>query len=191
MPEQDVFTVIESAKLHFVVSLENDTRSAILVFGGKRTELIKNKSAGLWETDILIDKTGTSTMSVFAEDFLENRTAGTVIGVVATLPRGQIPPGARVTIFTRGEEERELVLWPASAYGLENPVFGDENGRYTLLLPSGKYQLLIEKSGRQRLRVSDFEVLNPKFINFDFELAPRAGLRGRVEDILEKFLKIF
>lgn len=191
LPDQNVFTVIESAPLHFVISLEDDTQNAFLVFGGKRLELVKNKSTGLWEADILIDKTGTSTMSVLAEDFLENRTVGKVIGAVAAIPRGQTLPDAKITVFTRNIEDQSLTFWPADAYGLENPIFSDEDGKYLLLLPSGKYQLLIEKSGHQRLRVSDFEVLNPRFINFDFELKPRKGLRGRIEDILEKFLEIF
>lgn len=91
-----------------------------------------------------------------------------------------------MTVFLFNEEDQSWRKWQAEAYGLENPVFTDKSGEYNLFLPQGRYQIFIQKTGFQRLKSSGFEILNPRFINFDFELKKRRGIRGFLEDLLER-----
>ena len=67
-----------------------------------------------------------------------------------------------------------------------NIWISDRDGKYQLLLPPGTYQISIRRSGFKRLKTSSFNLLNPQFITFDFELEPRTGFRGLLEDLLEK-----
>lgn len=184
-PTSDSFEIPMTTSVHIVISLEHDTQSASLVLDAQENELSKNKSSGLWETDFLTGTQGTSTLLVTARDSLGNETAGTAIGGIRTVPRGKTVSNAKITVLLR-REDQSLVVWPAKTYRAENPLWSDENGEYTLLLPAGKYQLLVEKSGYQRSRVSDFEILTPRFLSFDLPLKPRAGLRGFLEDVLER-----
>lgn len=190
--ESMFFEIPKFTSIRFAVSLERDTKSASLALDEDKMELFRNKATGLWETDFLLDKTDKKEAEMFlsAEDALGNKTSDKKIGKISIIPSGKTISGAKITVFSRREDDYSLFLWPAEAYGVKNPVYADVNGEYSFLLPSGKYQILAEKTGYQRLRTSDFEILNPRFINFDLELKPRVGLRGKFEDLLEKFLKI-
>lgn len=184
-PTDDFFEVPETVPLHFTVSLERDTQSAAVSFGTHTFDLVKNKSTDLWEVDFSAGAQGTSTISITARDFLENKVDNEIVGEIKMTPRGRTVPGAKMTVFLR-REDQSLAVWPAGVYGMSNPVWSDKNGEYTLLLPSGKYQILVEKSGYQRLRISDFEISTTRFISFDSSLKPRSGIRGFFEDVLEK-----
>lgn len=186
VPDSDVFTVPESVALRFVISLERDTKRASVFFGGRAADLLKNGSTGLWEADVVADHRGTSTIAVSAEDAFGNITKNKTIGHIIIVPQGKTIANAKISIFSRDEESQSLSVWPASAYGAKNPIYADEKGAYALFLPVGTYQLLVEKTGYQRLRISDFKIINPRFIGFDLSLQPRSGFRGRVEDLLEK-----
>ncbi len=185
LPDNDVFTVPESTVFRFIVSLERDTQKASILFDEHTTDLLKNKSTGLWEADISSDRIGTSTITISAEDVLENTTRNKTIGNTMIASRGKTTADAKISVFSRNEETQSLSVW-TSAYGAENPIYADEKGEYALFLPAGTYQILVEKTGYQRLRISDFEILNFRFIDFDFPLEPRTGFRGFLEDVLER-----
>jgi hypothetical protein len=185
LPDNDVFMVPESTVFRFIISLERDTQKASILFDEHTTDLLKNKSTGLWEADISSNRVGTSAIIISAEDALENTTRNKTIGNTMIVSRGKTTPDAKISVFSRNEETQSLSAW-TSAYGTENPIYADEKGEYALFLPAGTYQILVERTGYQRLRISDFEILNPRFIDFDLTLKPRAGFRGFFEDVLEK-----
>ncbi len=186
--ENRIFKISAGAKTFFKISLEADTdRAELAMIGSEVRNLSKNKSTGLWETDIVFDNIGTTTMLVSARDFSGNRVVAKKIASVEVLKKGKTQPGARITIFARNPEDQRLLRWPSEAYGGENPIESDGNGEYDVLLPEGIYQILVQKPGFERLRTSDFNLISPRFIDFDFELRPRSGVRGFFEDLLEKF----
>ena len=185
-PDGGIFEIPETTQLHFIVSLEHDTQTASLTFGAQELALSKNKSSGLWETDFSIDTQSTSTISILAGDSLGNRTTPAVLGEIKMVSRGRTVAGAKITVFVR-KADQSLVVWQAAgAYHTKNPIFSDEEGEYALLLPAGEYQIVVEKPGYQRLRISDFEILTPRFVSLDLPLTPRVGLRGFLEDVLER-----
>ena len=92
---------------------------------------------------------------------------------------------ALISISVQDPETHEFVPWQAESYGLKNPVTTSADGGYRLLLPAGAYRLLLQKTGYQRLRSSDFNLVNPGFVIFDFTLSPRSGFRGAVEDFID------
>lgn len=48
-----------------------------------------------------------------------------------------------------GDKHEQIVLWNASEYAQENPLFTDENGKYAWDVPEGLWQVKYEKSGYQ------------------------------------------
>ncbi|OGF75660.1 hypothetical protein A3C77_00025 [Candidatus Giovannonibacteria bacterium RIFCSPHIGHO2_02_FULL_45_13] len=206
LPEGDEFKILVGAKLVFRTSLETDTVKAeikdlpltpsqgrsknnTLPLGegkGGVTLLTKNKSTGLWETELVFDELGKFDLLISAEDALGNKTANKKIGEAEIIRRGKTAPGASINVFVKNSEDQSFQMWQAEAYETKNPVVSNERGEYELLLPEGTYQILVKKTGFERLRTSEFELISPRFVNFDFALKPRTGLRGAIEDLLEK-----
>lgn len=187
-PEGDAFILPASLSLRMRISLERDTQNASVFFGEQKTDFLKNKSTGLWEADVEAGNIGISNILIIAEDALGNITRNKAVGNISVVSSGETIAGAKITILSKNEETQSFTMWPAWSYGLENPISADKNGKYSLLLPAGTYQFLIEKTGYQRLKISDFKVLNTEFINFNFELKPREGIRGKIEDFMERFI---
>jgi hypothetical protein len=48
-----------------------------------------------------------------------------------------------------GDREEKIVLWDASEYSQENPLYTDENGMYGWDVPAGSWQVKYEKDGYQ------------------------------------------
>ena len=77
--------------------------------------------------------------------FVENPSS-TVIDATT----GDPIEGATITILQKIDVwEHAWLIWPASAYGQDNPVITDENGQFDLPLPPGIYGLRVEADGYQ------------------------------------------
>lgn len=137
---------------------------------------------------------GGGEIAVFAKDAFDNQTDKKNIGKFVVEPVGKVSDlsdggglaGAQIKVFVFSEESKSFVRWQSEAYGIDNPVEAGEGGIYSLLLPAGRYQLLIQRAGYLRTRSTEFILPKTQFVGFDFELRRREGFRGVLEDILEK-----
>ena len=191
LAEEEFFEVLDGAKTELTISLERDTKKAILSVGTQEIELVKEMD--LWKGEISLSGIGEYELLISAEDFLGNKVEKKEIGTLKLVNKGRVVSsinepvrGAQLNISIFSKENQSWTRWQAESYGLQNPVSTDRDGKYELLLPPGMYQISIRRSGFKRLKTSSFNLLNPNFITFDFELEPRKGLRGFLENLLEK-----
>ncbi|MDP3697523.1 MAG: Ig-like domain-containing protein [Candidatus Taylorbacteria bacterium] len=235
-PEGGKFLILEGQEVDFKISLEEDTKTAILNLArsdlsrsdlgtslrsdlqegasrtdlGERTDLedlgqiglVKNNATGLWESTISLIKPGFKQarpvqvlpvkVRISAEDKNGNMINNKEIGEIEIVKKGKASsdgkpvPEAKITVQVFDEDNQSYTEWQGEAHGKENPVYTDAGGEYELLLPAGKYQLLIKKRWFTSLKVSEFNLEQPRYVNFDFELEPRKGIRGYLENIIEQ-----
>jgi len=193
-PEKDSFMVPVGTDLELTLSLERDTRKALVSLDRDSKSLL-NK-AGLWSTRLSLSDIGFFPLLVSAEDEFGNTTQSKLLGNIEVFQKGKVVEsdsntgiaGVAVHVFVFNEKEQTWVSWEAGSYGLSNPVITSEDGSYDLLLPTGTYYLSFEKKGYERLKSSDLELLSPKFILENFTLKPRTGIRGLLENLLEKII---
>jgi hypothetical protein len=190
-PQGTTFQIIEGAKIKFTISLETDTYQATLFINDQPIELEKNFN--LWEKEISLAGAKEHKLSISAQDNLGNQITKKEIGFIQSIEKGQVLSslnepvnGAKITVFVFNDQNQSWNRWQAEAFGLRNPFLSQQNGEYELLLPEGKYYLTLQKTGFTRLRSSELAIADPSFINFDFSLEQREGLRGLLEDLLEK-----
>lgn len=200
LPEGEGFRVSEGADAAFKLSLETDTKEVQLAIGGVTSELRKNPTTNLWEAILNFKSIGEFPMLVSAVDALGNTARDTAIGVVAVAPRGRIAAatkegalsdpleGVGVWVLVLNEDTQSFAPWHAEEYGAVNPVLTGAEGEYDLLLPPGKFQLLLQKRGFGRARTEPFTIHAPRFMTADFAMEPRQGVRGFIEDVLERFM---
>ncbi len=77
---------------------------------------------------------------------------------------------ARVTLYQFDEGKQKWVLFLAQKYGQENPQLTDQNGKYSFMVPPGKYYLKIAKSGFGSKQTKAFKVEN-SIVNQNIELS--------------------
>jgi len=194
LPEGETFKIPENITTAFVLSLEKDTEEAVLTIG--ESEFPLKKLTGLWRTDISPLPIGVYSLVIWAKDVFGNTRQKREIGRIAVVPKGRIIfesdgkqqplEDAAMTISVFNKENQSWVQWQAGAHRLSNPVFTNKNGEYTILLPAGTYQIVVQKIGFQRLKSSSFTIRRPHFITSDFRLEPRVGFRGFFEDLIER-----
>jgi hypothetical protein len=197
LPESGSLQVLGGSKIKLNISVESDTKETFLNVGKQKINLSKDRATGLWAGEISFQNPGKSSMSITASDSLGNTTTKENIGSFNVIPRGKISfidkngasqpiKDAEINISVWNEENQAFTRWQAENYNESNPVMSLENGEYELALPAGRYQLLIKKADFERVRTNDFTLSESGFINFDFVMIKRAGLRGFIENILEK-----
>lgn len=192
-PEDGAFVLIEGTGAHIRISLERDTEQARVAIGEHTVTL--ERIGGLWEADLSFPDQGTFPLLISAEDSFGKKITRYAIGTVRVEARGNVISsdgvgieGVKMNVLTKRVEDNTWVPWQAEAFGLQNPLVTNNAGEYTLLLPAGTYQILLEKQSFRRVRSSVFSVTQPRFVIVDFELTRREGLRGFWENMLEKFM---
>jgi hypothetical protein len=138
-------------------------------------------------------------MTVSAQDKFGNSTEDEIIGLIDVVPRGKIVldsahggtfvSDAQVAVLVFNPDDNTYSRWDGESYEVANPVYSDVSGEYTMLLPVGKYELIIQKDGYQRVRSSTFDIDRPQYVTFNFEMSPREGIRGFIENLLENIVQ--
>lgn len=84
--------------------------------------------------------------------------------------------GATATIYYKdvyedewGDRHEDVVLWNASRYAQENPLFTDADGRYRWDVPAGLWQVKIQKDGYED-RFSEWLPVPPPQLDVDLSL---------------------
>ncbi|MFA4890605.1 MAG: Ig-like domain-containing protein [Candidatus Paceibacterota bacterium] len=187
LPKNGSFEILSGSKVKLTISLEEDTAEAFLTIGDNKINLSKNKATGLWEAELSFSLLGKLPLAITAADLLGNKITGKEIGSFNAIPAGKTSVGgAKIYVSIWSEDNKSLIDWRADNYGGNNPTFSSENGEYKLALPAGKFQLLIQKTGFEKIKTNEFVLDEPSFINFDFTLIELKGVWGFIENIMEK-----
>lgn len=72
-----------------------------------------------------------------------------------------------------GDQHDETVLWDATEYGQQNPLFTDAEGRYAWDVPTGLWQVKVEKEGYETT-YSDWLPVPPPQLDVNLELRQNA-----------------
>lgn len=72
-----------------------------------------------------------------------------------------------------GDQHDEAVLWEATEYGQQNPLFTDAEGRYAWDVPAGLWQVKVEKEGFETT-YSDWLPVPPPQLDINLELRQNA-----------------
>ncbi len=205
-PENSKFVVLQGSQIAIRMSLEFDTKKMELSAGDKIIEIKKNMASGLWEGVIMTPEKGDFVLKINAEDIYSNRIEGKEIGVISVFPLGTVTErigeddgvninsaniqDAEINVLVFDEDGQRFVRWPGEAYGIKNPISSDENGEYRLFLPAGKYKISVKGDGLVNYSTDVFSLERPEFIDMRFKMKKREGVRGFLENILEKITVI-
>ncbi len=188
VPAQSGFLIPIGTSLLVTISLEQDTESASLHLGEISIPLAQDLSTGLWTARMTPQLPGSTALRLNATDIHGNSAEAIPLGTLTGIARGKTSPftGVEVRVLSWNADSQSFENWPGDSYGIENPRITDERGEYEFLLPSGRYELLVKKSGFIPVRSAEFVLTASQFIVPHVELKKREGLRGAVEELLEK-----
>lgn len=139
--------------------------------------MVKDTDTGLWSGTISVAKPGTYRIMAKAVDGAGNRTKRT-LNTVVVLENGRILASgkpvnkASVAVYYFEPVSKQFVLWDGNPYGVVNPQKTDNEGKYKLFIPQGKYYLKVSASGYKDLVTNIFTVKQSLPVNSNFELEP-------------------
>lgn len=199
-PEASGFNILEGSKISIRTSFEIDTKEVELFMGNDKVEMEQGDN-NIWKGDFVVGAVGVYDIKFSAKDNFDNFIENKLIGTINSIPKGTVRiidragnklqdsvSDAILTVLIYSEDRQDFERWPGEYYSIENPIHSDSNGNYSLFLPAGKYQINVQKSGFVKLKTTEFIIRDGKFINLDMYLKKREGIRGTIEDVLEKIM---
>lgn len=126
----------------------------------------KNPETGLWSQTFTFDEPGMFDLKVNSADGARN-SAYQVLPGLKVLPRGKITDGqspvvgAILDVYYFDPLTQNYLPWDGTAYSQISPIKTDEKGEFSLLLPSGKYYLLVRASGFKTVKTAIFSLTQP------------------------------
>jgi len=199
-PDEEGFIVVSGKNLKIRASFEAGTKNAHIIIGDIRKELTRGTD-GLWEGEFTIDKFGSYEIRYGAKDDFGNAIDNKRIGTIGVVKNGtinvadsrgnttdEVVEGADIGVYIFSEDRQRFERWPGEYYGIANPAKSESDGSYALFLPAGKYQIYVQKEGFVKLKTNEFSIGSGKFLNYDFSIKRREGVRGAIEDMLEKIM---
>ncbi len=149
----------------------------------KLINLAKNLDNGLWSGVLNFEKPGVYQLLVKSVDGANNKTEKN-LNTVVVLDAGVIKDGkdnviqdAKVSLYYFEATAGQFVLWDGLSFGQTNPQKTDSEGKYKLLIPSGKYYLQISASGFKTLKTNIFTTDQTVPLNTSFTLKPFQGIQ--------------
>jgi hypothetical protein len=199
-PEVAGFSIVEGSKIKIRASFESDTKEVYLFVGSEKV-LVSQQDENIWEGEFIVGTAGIYDIKFAAKDNFDNLIENKLIGTINSVPKGVIRmmdrsgnalpdpvEDAILTVLIYSEDRQNFERWPGEYYSIENPVYSNSSGQYSLFLPAGKYQINVQKTGFVKLKTKEFSVSDGRFINLNMFLKKREGFRGMIEDVLEKIM---
>lgn len=140
---------------------------------------------GLWTAQVPappVDGTyEVKTVVQYAEKTKENKTSESISMILLVDPEGYIYEkttdnreirinNAKVSLYWLNPENDKFELWPAKEYLQENPQITDITGKYSFLVPNGKYYLSVKMDGYYDYNGSVFEIKDGVAVHENIEL---------------------
>lgn len=195
-PDSDgSFLVGSNSTLELSVSLESDTKNATATLGSYVFPLSRYQN-NLWQAGVVLSEVDDYEIFVEAEDQFDHKTLPQNVGVLKVIPSGQIwyqdsqglphpLAGAQIEVWVVDLKTNEYSLWQAESFGAVNPIVVGDDGRYSLRLPVGTYELRITALGFERLKTKPFVTRQPSLINNDFQMVERSGFVGWLKNLID------
>lgn len=191
--EKGVISLYKRMNTLFEVSLEGDADTASLLMGGTTIPLKKDIVSGLWQAAVDSGSIGMTPIALSATDKVHNAFIGMPLGSFNTIPYGLVTAtpvngnasalqGATIRVLVL--DERTGNFAPFSREGVDAVTSGAE-GEYSLALPQGTYELVVEKDGYHRVTQKVmFE--QSRFVNESFSLEKYSGFWGFIRSIIDR-----
>lgn len=145
--------------------------------GDEKLNLEKNVDSGLWAGTLKFGKSGSYELVIKSIDGAKNETIQNLAKVFVqeagkVLYLGKPVKAAKISVYVFEPTLGQFVLWDGAPYSEANPQETDENGNYSLFLPTGKYYLEARFFGVMKYRTQIFDLMAPSLVNADLSSGP-------------------
>jgi hypothetical protein len=140
-------------------------------------KLERKVESGLWSGTLKFTKSGTYDLVAKSIDGAKNETVQNLAKVFVqeagrVLYLGKPVKAAEISVYVFEPTLGQFVLWDGGPYSEANPQETDENGNYSLFLPTGKYYLEARFLGVMKYRTQIFDLTAPSLVNADLSSGP-------------------
>lgn len=196
--DNGALSVVSGSKLSMTISAVGGPTMVQMKTNGETYSLTKIKGTNLWQGEIGFNNEGQFELEAFSKDGAANEVTQN-LNPVSVSSKGTVTDSsdklldnAEVLLYVWIETspliKGEWQLWEAEGFGQQNPQKTDESGSFHYLLPQGKYQLVVKKTGFRDFVSEPFVINKPTPINPKIKLS--SGWLPWFLDIFAKKQKI-
>jgi peroxiredoxin len=141
-------------------------------------------SAGLWRVELepQVGEYDLLVKSLDGAGRTDERSLGTLLVKPAGVVTGNqdILPGVKIEVWQVEPQSQQLKRWDGESYSQVSPLITDQEGKYQLLLPQGKYALKFSHPDYVTATTSMFTLSQAQAINMSISLTPRPNILGKM-----------
>lgn len=186
-------SIYRNSIFNFNISLEEDTKSAVLKIGDKIFPLTKDNKSQLWIADVSVWKESTEAMMITAIDFTGNTLNNKVIGNISISSRGTVSlsdhnglvVGAKIKILKLNKETNQYNDFIALD-SKNTEIVSNQDGEYDLVLPAGNYRFIISGTDISTLKYN-LNLDRSSIVNLDFVVSKVSGIMKFINNLLGIF----
>lgn len=189
----DIYTV-SGTKINLTLSLRGGVTSGFIQSGDLKFPLINIPKTNIWTANLIYEQGASELPSVEVVDGAGNKSSRRLNNIVVEKSgsiyeesKGSDFPlvGAGIYLYYFDTISRSWVLWEGSSFGQDNPQVTTDSGKYSFIIPPGKYYLEVKKDGYKTIRSQIFERDENILVNFNFPLSPKTKISLRLPIIGE------
>ncbi len=173
--QQGMLTSLVGTKNKITVSAIGGPRSIELKLGDRVFPLKKNRDTGLWSGTIESSQPFKGSLVGYSVDGAGNKTERELQKIVflenkQITYKGKGLSKAELSVYTFEPITSQFVLWDGSPYQQKNPQLTKADGKYSLVLPPGRYYLQVKAGGYKSVKTNIFAVKDVLPIMADIEI---------------------
>jgi len=172
--------VVAGAQITMAMSMKGGVTEATLITEDETFPLTSIAGTNLWSGKLVFNKEGEKALIISAVDGAGNKTERPLnsllmegFGIVQDKKNGKPVDKAVVSVFFFDTISKTWVLWEGQSYGQENPQTTGGDGKYSFMVPSGRYYLEVKASGFRTMRSEITDLSENSILNFTFPLTPK------------------
>ena len=184
IPDKDgLIQTVAGAEIALTISTRGGVTEGEVVSGSDKFPLINVPGTNFWTAYLHYNDNAQNRLQVIASDGAGNKTQRELnnisveaLGTVADKTSDQPVKDATVKIFFFDKISNNWVVWDGYSFGQDNPQKTDNKGRYSFLVPPGRYYIEISASGYRTANSQIMDLSQNTVLNFKLPLKQKAFL---------------
>ncbi len=166
-----VLSLLADVEYRFVLTTSGGPNKITLNCGSNVYQFNKNIDSGVWSSEIKFDSSIEECVPVITASDGAGNVQEKIDDKILISKAGYIK-NSTLTVYWFDDVENRFVVWDASIYGQENPITTNSLGKYSFMLPAGKYYIEAKSLGKRTTVSNIIKLESTSIINDSWELLP-------------------
>jgi hypothetical protein len=182
--ENGIIQTVVGTEIKITTSMKGGVTEAKIITSDAEFPFESIPGTNLWTAKLIFENPGQYFLKALSSDGAGNQTergfSNIVVeaaGRVYKKDSSRTISDADVNVYFFDSISKTWVLWDGASFEQDNPQTTDKDGKYSFLVPNGKYYLEVNADGFETVRSQILDLSVSTILNFDFSLKEKPALK--------------